>query len=205
MTVATAHLSESLQTLIDSRLDTIDRMLLGRLSRQDRLAIVREVESQIQELLHECDTDDITREDVLAVLGKLDPPEAYMPDELDEPQARRPGVIHTRELKRTAATDDDSRIARASGILGIAAVAFFLSLPLSYMIAVAAKSEGVLLALGGVTILLIFVASIVGLALGIRAHPKGAWAIVGIVTSSLALLLAFGTTTWAGVLFVSSQ
>ena len=41
MTVAAVHLSGSVQTLIDSRLDTIDRMLLGRLSRQDRLAIVR--------------------------------------------------------------------------------------------------------------------------------------------------------------------
>ena len=47
MTVATTQVSESLQSLIDSRLDTIDRMLLSRLSRQDRLAIVREVESQI--------------------------------------------------------------------------------------------------------------------------------------------------------------
>ena len=47
MMVATARISDSVQTLIDSRLDTIDRMLLGRLSRQDRLAIVREVESQI--------------------------------------------------------------------------------------------------------------------------------------------------------------
>ena len=45
MTTTTAQLSESLQILIDSRLDTIDRMLLGRVSRQDRLAIVREVES----------------------------------------------------------------------------------------------------------------------------------------------------------------
>ena len=83
MTVATAQISESLQTLIDSRLDTIDRMLLGRLSRQDRLAIVREVESQIHELLQERDADELTREDVLAVLARLDPPEAYIPDETE--------------------------------------------------------------------------------------------------------------------------
>ena len=50
MMVDTVQLSDSLQALIDSRLDTVDRMLLGRLSRQDRLAIVREVESQIHEL-----------------------------------------------------------------------------------------------------------------------------------------------------------
>jgi hypothetical protein len=43
MTVATARISESLQTLIDSRLDTIDRMLMGRVGRAERMAIVREV------------------------------------------------------------------------------------------------------------------------------------------------------------------
>ena len=45
MTVtASIHVSESLQTLIDCRLDTIDRMLLGRLPRSERMEIVREVE-----------------------------------------------------------------------------------------------------------------------------------------------------------------
>jgi hypothetical protein len=47
MTVAAAQISESVQSLIDSRLDTIDRMLLGRRSWQERLAIVTEVESRI--------------------------------------------------------------------------------------------------------------------------------------------------------------
>ncbi len=83
MMVATAQISESLQMLIDSRLDTIDRMLLGRLSRQDRMAIVREVESQIHELIQASEGDELTREDVLAVLARLDPPEAYLPNETD--------------------------------------------------------------------------------------------------------------------------
>ena len=47
------QIPESLQALIDSRLDTIDRMLLGRLPRGERLEVVREVESQIFELLQE--------------------------------------------------------------------------------------------------------------------------------------------------------
>src|SRR5271166_1244843 len=82
MTVtASIHVSESLQSLIDCRLDTIDRMLLGRLPRSARVEIVREVESQIFELLGARNNDELTREDVLAVLGRLDPPEAYLPDE----------------------------------------------------------------------------------------------------------------------------
>ena len=84
MTVATdqrIYLSESLQSLIDSRLETIERMLLGRVARAERMAIVREVESQIHELLGERETDELSREDVLAVLARLDPPEAYLPEE----------------------------------------------------------------------------------------------------------------------------
>ena len=84
MSVATTELSRSTQHLIDSRLDTIDRMLLGRVSRQERLEIVREVEAQIFEQLHERGADELSREDVLAVLGRLDPPEAYLPEEAGE-------------------------------------------------------------------------------------------------------------------------
>ncbi len=84
MSVATTELSRSTQHLIDSRLDTIDRMLLGRVSRQERLEIVREVEVQIFEQLHERGADELSREDVLAVLGRLDPPEAYLPEEAGE-------------------------------------------------------------------------------------------------------------------------
>ena len=41
MTVTTAHLSEALQALIDSRLDTIDRMLLGRVRAGPLWRVVR--------------------------------------------------------------------------------------------------------------------------------------------------------------------
>src|ERR1700733_7056428 len=81
MTITTTQLSESLQNLIDARLDTIDRMLLGRVPRADRTAIVREVEGQIYDLLQERDLESLDRDDVLAVLARLDPPEAYLPEE----------------------------------------------------------------------------------------------------------------------------
>src|SRR6516165_7522594 len=105
MSVGTMQLSESLQALVDARLDTIDRMLLGRTTRSDRLAIVREVESQLFELLHEQGRDELTREDVLAVLSRIDPPEAYLPDE-EDPQTPR------REARRAALNEPLS--ARAS-------------------------------------------------------------------------------------------
>jgi len=108
MTVTTAQISDSLQTLIDSRLDTIERMLLGRIPRQDRLAIVREVESQIHELLQANDSEELTREDVLAVLARLDPPEAYIPEESESERVPVNRTIRTRE--RSSVVKDDSKV-----------------------------------------------------------------------------------------------
>jgi hypothetical protein len=193
MMVATVRISESLQILIDSRLDTIDRMLLGRLSRQDRLAIVREVESQIHELIQNTDAEELTRENVLAVLAQLDPPEAYLPDET----AGEPVSVHRTIPVRAQRpiVNGDLRIGRASGILGMVAIALLLLLPVSYLIAVAFGSELVLFVLGGGTLVLVFVAAAVGLVLGVVSRKTGIWAVVGIVTSVLAPLLSLASLT----------
>ncbi len=112
--IASIHVSESLQTLIDCRLDTIDRMLLGRLPRSERVEIVREVESQIFDLLGERNSDELTREDVLAVLARLDPPEAYLPDEArSEPLPRRGAAT---ALPRQPLRERDPWTGRVSGI-----------------------------------------------------------------------------------------
>jgi hypothetical protein len=188
MMVATARISDTVQTLIDNRLDTIDRMLLGQLSRQDRLAIVREVESQIHELIQASEADELTREDVLAVLARLDPPEAYLPDETEGGRISAQTAVPIRATQ--LAPKGDPQVGRLSGILGVAAIALLLFLPIVYTIGAAGHSEMVLLGLGGGTILLVFVVASVGLVLGVFARKSGAWAIVGIVTSVLAPILA---------------
>jgi hypothetical protein len=188
MTVATAQISESLQVLIDSRLDTIDRMLLGRMSRQDRLAIVREVESQIHELLEECNSEELTREDVLAVLARLDPPEAYLPEETTGRPRSVGATVPTRVSQR--APNLNAKAGRASGLLGLGSIGLLLLLPVFWFIGFALQSEALLLVLGGGTIMLLLIAAIVGLVLGIVARKSGTWAIVGIVTSALAPVLA---------------
>jgi hypothetical protein len=189
MMVATAQISESLQTLVDNRLDTIDRMLIGRLSRQDRLAIVREVESQIHELIQTSDAEELTREDVLAVLARLDPPEAYLPDETDGGPVSVRGTFTTRATQ--PALKGDQRVGRASGILGLSALALVLLFPVDYMIAVALNSSQLSLVLMIGNLLLMLSASVLGLALGILARKSRPWAVVGIVASSLAIFLSF--------------
>jgi hypothetical protein len=188
MTVAAVqriHLSESLQILIDSRLDTIERMLLGRVPRAERMAIVGEVESQIHELLGERDTGDLSREDVLAVLARLDPPEAYLPEDSptdSPPMGRGPIRPAGRSVRH-----GNSRVARVSGILGLVALSLLLFVPVCYMLAMLSRSELPLL-LCVLTCPIALGCGVLGIVLSAYARWDGAWALVGIVTSSLAVL-----------------
>lgn len=82
-------LNNDLQAIVDNRLDAIDQNLLrAGLPRHQRRSVVEEVENQILEMLSRLEVAEYTRADVLAVLAKLDPPEAYVPE--DAP--RRPGA-----------------------------------------------------------------------------------------------------------------
>ncbi|MCE9529432.1 MAG: hypothetical protein K8R36_25565 [Planctomycetales bacterium] len=79
---AAKNLSNTLQAIIDNRLDAIDQNLLrAGLPRHQRRSIVEEVENQILEMLSRLEVTEYTRADVLAVLAKLDPPEAYVPED----------------------------------------------------------------------------------------------------------------------------
>jgi hypothetical protein len=189
MTVASVRLAESVQTLIDARLDTIDRMLLGRVPRPDRLAIVRDLETQIFDLLQGCGADEPGRDDVLAVLARLDPPEAYLSEAIEEGPGtgREPAAV---PLRPTTRRGQGPRVAKLSGILGLAALALVLLLPLVYVAAALLESEAVLFIGGFVAGCLVLVGSLAGLVLGIHARRDGVWAILGVVTSLVALLFS---------------
>lgn len=192
MTIGTVQLSEAQQGLIDARLDTIDRMLLGRISRRDRVAIVREVESQIFELLHDRYVEELTREDVLAVLGRLDPPEAYMPeDEEGESIPRR--VPPTPSVHRTVTeSNKTAKLARGSGALGLASIAAILFCPAFIFMSAWTESTAVIFIVWAASVLFLIAASAAGLVLGIIGRRAGPWAWVGIVTSVLSIPFALG-------------
>jgi hypothetical protein len=199
MTATSVRISASVQALIDARLDTIERMLLGRVSRQDRLAIVRDVETQIHELLQEHGDDEIGRDEMLAVLARLDPPEAYLPEEPAGELTSAPvRVPMPARPDRTA----QARIARISGILGLSALAVLLLSPLLLLLAELAGSEELLLIglfmIGG----LVLVLGVLGLALGIAARRAGAWSLVGIVASVASLLFGFAAGSYVLLLFL---
>ena len=185
-TIAETRLSADLQSLVDARLDTIDRMLLGRVDRQDRLAIVREVEGQIFELLSGRDGNSPDRDDVLAVLARLDPPEAYLPDD-EAParprSARAPASPRALAPAREAPT---RRIGLVGGILGmfsVMCVLFCVSIEF-YVLNASQGDKAAFFASMGVG----FVLSILAIIFASRARLRGAWAITGLVTGILALV-----------------
>jgi hypothetical protein len=192
MSVATTDLSRSTQHLIDSRLDTIDRMLLGRVSRQERLEIVREVEAQIFEQLHERGGEELTREDVLAVLGRLDPPEAYLPEEEEElrpvPLRRspRPVAVHLQAVRR-----GDPRLAKASGILGLVVMGLIvLGCPMAYAIIASFPSVPMALVVGGGVLALSIIGSALAIVLAAYCRLASGWAIVGLVNGILWMVVS---------------
>ena len=205
MTLTSVRLAGSLQALVDVRLDTIERMLMGRVSRQDRLSIVKDVEAQIFDILAEGGNEEPTREDVLAALTRLDPPEAYLPEEGETFEARpvverRPMTARTVESR--SAKEADPKIGKISGIVGISAVVLSLLSPTSYAIGVFTGSEIVVLTLFFGCMALIFCCGLLGLALAITARFRGVWSIVGGVLSSVVLVFSSLASLGLGYLIV---
>lgn len=201
MTMATTmELAKPLQALIDARLDTIDRMLLGQIPRPDRLSILREVESQIEELLAERDAASLTRDDIIEVLRQLDPPEAFVPEEIPDPANRTPQSFsrqshyqsHSRQsqVQIQSSGKPSSRAGLISGILGLSTFfSFFVLVVIAWVIALAFESEGLLMmelcAIGFVGL----GTSLCAIILGILGRNQGIMPIIGMVTSALSLIL----------------
>jgi hypothetical protein len=199
MTVATLpHLAPALQDLVNLRLDTLDRVLLDNVPRLDRVSIVAEVESQIFELLHERGTDELTRDDVLAVLTRLDPPEAYVPVQAAQTRASAGGERFTTLHSTRPRPLNEQRIGTVGGVTGISALGMVVLIPLIYLLAALFNSEGVLMLGLLLTVGLMSVGGFVAMVLSLCARLRGGLCVAGAVTGALALLLSFsvGTFLW---------
>jgi hypothetical protein len=213
------HLPESLRSLIDARLDTIERMLLGRVSRPDRLAIVRDVEGQIHEMLASRlgdGTADPDRDTVLGVLADLDPPEAYLPE--DGPggavgQGRLPvRLVPASALARSrrsgpvpAASDNKQKLALWSGILGIVSLLGGLGFaPLIYLLAVMVGGE-ILLVIGlPIAFFFTFLTAVLAVTFAGITRLRGSMAITGLVCGGFALAISLLGTVILLILLLSS-
>jgi hypothetical protein len=179
MTLDAVQLAPSLQALVDARLDTIERMLMGKVPRQDRLSIVREVESQIQEQLGS-QHGEPSREDVLAILATLDPPEAYLPEEGEATSDASRPIPATRESTGRAG----SSRGMGGGILGILSLMGALILPgLALGVALMLDSVQVLFGVLAVSNVLVLTLATISLVLSIRAGLRKRWALTGLITA----------------------
>jgi hypothetical protein len=184
--LATERLPRHLQRLIDARLDTIDRMLLGRLPRADRLAVTRDVEGQIYELLGERPGHELDREDVLAVLAQLDPPEAYVPEEGGhEPTAV---LLPSRAAGRAPREGTDGKPARVIGILGVLLLVLVVLWPVTFLLVevLGGDDGGVFLLLGESVVMA--VAGVPLFVLSIVWRRGGGWAVVGMVAGTVGVI-----------------
>ena len=180
-TIAASPLTEALQGLVNARLDTIDRMLLGRVNRHDRLAIVREVESQVFDLLQRHDGGPLDRDDVLAVLRGSTRPRLICRRKGSTAEAR-PARIST--ILRAVTPSRDARSGRidlASGVLGIIST-LILFLGLSIGIA----TQGLVIYFGSIGLGLIL--GLLAIIFAARARLRSAWAIVGLINGIVAML-----------------
>jgi hypothetical protein len=204
LTATLQAVPDPLRQLIDARLDTIERMLLGRVPRPDRLAIVRDVEGQIHEMLAARVVDETSppdRDTVLGVLADLDPPEAYLPE--DGPgatvgQGRLPvRLVPASALARgrrpgagASSARGTQRLALWSGILGIVALLGAVGFgPFLYLLAVAFSSE--LLLLVGLPCVVVgtLLTAVLAIVLAAMVRLSRHMAIVGLVCGGLTLIL----------------
>lgn len=165
MTALTAGLAGPLQQLIDERLDTIDRaLLMAGIVRDERRATVAEVESQIHEMLSQRAPEGPQRADVLAVLGRLDPPEAYLPEEANRVSLSR-AESHSRTV--VARQPDSSTVlpigSAMAGLAGGLALA-------GVIVGVLAESMEIMLLCGVISLFLGLVATIGGVASLFKLH-----------------------------------
>lgn len=192
MTTATLEarpMSRNARALIDARLDTIDRMLVGRVPRSDRLAIGRDVELQIHELLQARDGDELDRETVLEVLAQLDPPEAFLPEDMAEQGGTLPvRLAAVGTGPRAAAPASSPSGGHAPGVLGILGlVSSFLPI-LSWPLALLTQNEivfyGSLAALAFPAIIL----GLLALIFGLKSPRRTGWQNAGAIMGGLAIL-----------------
>lgn len=194
--MSTAEMSMATKTaraLIDARLEAVERALFGRISRTERLDIVGEVESRIDELLRErCGPGaEPTREDVLAVLARLDPPEAYLDFESGE-GGRVAGFERPVSYARSVSVSEDERLRKhafVSGICGIVGMLAALVAPLAFFLAVQMDSTLVYLGGGSFCGLTTIVAGTAALIFAGLSRLKTSWAIAGLVLGVISEML----------------
>lgn len=181
------------RALIDARLEAVEQALIGRISRAERLDIVGEVESRIDELLHErCGPGtEPTRADVLAVLLKIDPPEAYLDFEsADEPRQPVFERVASRPRFESEAGEEKQqrRFSQIGGFCGLFGIFSAVAAPSFVLLAEATDSIVVLTLGAGGCALACFLAGIGAHVFAMMGRPRSGWSVMGQVFGTISVI-----------------
>ncbi len=224
MSTANATPHTAAQQLIEQRLDTIDQALLGLLPRQDRLATVAQVEIRIYEL--------VAANAAFAANLQAPAKGPILSDSAISRPARQTPAFgpHPQFFGMVASGWTPptqkrwSRLAISAGVLGILALALLLATPVTYFtVEMLSEALGEIVAIGilGAHAVALAFAGVAAAGLGIaalvslrrhREHLVGhGWAIAGLCTGPLpillgcAALLLVGLQLGVGELFTMSE
>lgn len=139
MNAAALELPLALRNLVDSRLDAIERALMqGNTPRTERCSILEDIETQIIEMLSaEAPDHEPTRTDLLRVFAKLDPPEAFLGEQIESARPTRSAAPDSRVLP--VAKSGYSTMGILACVGGLATLAF--GLPVCVFTMLFAESE----------------------------------------------------------------
>lgn len=124
------------QSLLDCRLDLLDKMLVGVLPRGRRLEFVRGIELRILQQLSALTTGEPTEEQMLAALSQCEPLETVLATALST--ARSPAIPQAEAaaaLNLLVTPRPQLKIARIAGFLGVASLLLLLAAPYFYLAA----------------------------------------------------------------------
>ena len=171
-------LAPALQYLVDARLDSIERALLSTdVSRAERRGIVQSVEDQVLELLNRLHNAEPTRDDVLAVLATIDPPEAFVPINFVPGNRQQSAFMPVGSVSGAERPRRVTPLAVVSCVLGIVS---WLTVPIIPVFAVAALAATIC---GTIALSQIYYSN---------RSLKGIWpSVVGVSSPAVAMLVLF--------------
>jgi hypothetical protein len=194
MSTNTTSCSDARQQAIDLRLDAIDRALMGLLPRHERQELVAQLETKIR--------DTAAAGPVDAELGESSRERAHQFADTMEPAEFSSAVQPSRSLSRRRflpGRTPRSRLAVASGVLGMVALALLVVLPIVYVMAEMTGDEMLALSLLGGHVSAATLGGLLAVALGIAALVKlnrregrlvgHGWAITGLCTGPLPMFV----------------
>jgi hypothetical protein len=195
MSTANTTLAEPVRQLIEQRLEMIDQSLAGLLPRQERLAAVAHLEARICNLA--ANATAVSGQTAISSIGSnAVSPGAPVPYRVDVPAFGAPGAGW-----QAGPPAKKSRLAIASGLLGIGAIMLMLGLPITYaLIMMVGELVGEIAAISilGVHTVAVGMAGMTAIALSLWAlltlrRRRGSltghgWAITGLCTGPLPIL-----------------